>query len=186
MEDSRIVALYWSRDEHAIVETKIKYGRYCYAIAYNILSNHEEAEESENDTYLEAWNSMPPHRPDFLSAFLAKITRRISLDRFRRNTAVKRGSGQIMLSLDELCVCIPDHRKVEDYLQAAALSKHIDTFLRTLPQEERNIFLCRYWYLDSIAQIARRFVCTQSRVKTMLYRTRQKLRKYLEEEGICV
>ena len=91
-----------------------------------------------------------------------------------------------MLSLDELCECIPDHRDVEDYLQATALSKHIDTFLRTLPQEERNIFLCRYWYLDSIAQIARRFVCTQSRVKTMLYRTRHKLRKYLEEEGICV
>ncbi len=186
MEDSRIVALYWARDERAIVETKTKYGRYCYAIAYNILSSHEEAEESEYDTYMDAWNSMPPHRPDFLSAFLAKITRRISLDRLRRNTAAKRGGGQVTLSLDELSECIPDDRRLDDSLQAAALSKYIDTFLRTLPQEERNIFLYRYWYLDSVAEIARRFACTQGRVKTMLYRTRRKLRSYLEKEGIYV
>lgn len=111
MNDNQIVDLYWARDEQAIDETRAKYGQYCYAIAYNILQRCEDAEESVNDTYLDAWNAMPPHKPSILSTFLGKITRRISLDRLRRNNAEKRGGGQAALSLDELMECIPDGKR---------------------------------------------------------------------------
>lgn len=111
MNDNQIVDLYWARDEQAIDETRAKYGQYCYAIAYNILQRCEDAEESVNDTYLDAWNAMPPHKPSILSTFLGKITRRISLDRLRRNNAEKRGGGQAALSLDELMECIPDSKR---------------------------------------------------------------------------
>lgn len=186
MEDSKIVALYWARDEQAIRQTQIKYGRYCYAIAYNILHSREEAEECENDTYLDAWHSMPPHKPQFLSSFLGKITRRISLDKWKKHTAEKRGGGQAALSLDELMECIPDTKNIDDDLQAEELAKLIDTFLRTLPADERSVFLCRYWYFDPVAQIAKQFGFGQSKVKTMLLRTRQKLKTFLEKEGIYI
>lgn len=186
MEDSQIVALYWDRDEEAIRQTQIKYGRYCYAIAYNILHSRQEAEECENDTYLDAWHSMPPHKPQLLSAFLGKITRRISLDKWRRSTAEKRGSGELPLSLSELADCIPDGKSIDENLQSEELAKLIDAFLRTLPPAERSVFLCRYWYFDTVADIAKQFGFGQSKVKTMLLRTRRKLKTYLEKEGITI
>lgn len=186
MEDSKIVALYWARDEEAIRQTPIKYGRYCYAIAYSILHSREEAEECENDTYLDAWRSMPPHKPQLLSAFLGKITRRISLDKWRRSTAEKRGGGEVSLSLSELTDCISDSKIIDENLQADELAKLIDAFLRTLPHAERSVFLCRYWYFDTVADIAKQFGFGQSKVKTMLLRTRRKLKTYLEKEGITI
>lgn len=186
MNDGQIVALYWERDEQAITETRVKYGQYCYAIAYNILQHNEDAEESVNDTYLDAWNAIPPHRPQFLSTFLGKITRRIAIDRLRRNNAEKRGGGQVALSLDELTECIPDGKNIDDKLQAEELSKHIDSFLRSLPSNQRSVFICRYWSFDPIADIAKHFGYSESKVKTMLHRTLGKLKKYLQKEDIFV
>lgn len=186
MEDSNIVALYWTRDEEAIRQTQIKYGRYCYTIAYNILRNCQEAEEAENDTYLDAWHSMPPHKPLLLSAFLGKITRRISLDKWRANSADKRGGGEVPLSLSELTECIPDNKRIDDALHAEELAKLIDAYLRTLPTAERHVFLCRYWYFDTIEDIAKQFGFGQSKVKTLLHRTRQKLKIHLKKEGIYI
>ena len=186
MNDSQIVDLYWARDEQAIVETRVKYGSYCYAIAYNILNRSEDAEESVNDTYLRAWNAMPPHKPSILSTFLGKITRGVALDRMRRNNAEKRGGGQVAQSLDELAECISDGKSIDDNLHAEELSKHIDLFLRSLPSSQRSVFICRYWFFDPIADIAKQFGYSESKVKTMLLRTREKLKKYLEKEDIFV
>ena len=183
MEDNRIVDLYWARSEDAITETSEKYGKYCYAIAYNILSNTEDADESVNDTYLDAWHTMPPHRPSVLSAFLGKLTRRISIDKWRGRTAEKRGGGEIVLALDELAECVPSGHNVEHEAEAAALEKVIDDFVMSLPLTERRVFICRYWYLDPISAIAEQFGFSQSKVKMILHRQRQKLRSILESEA---
>lgn len=184
MEDQKIVELYWNRDEKAIDETRVKYGRYCHQIAYNILRNIEDTDESVNDTYLGAWNSMPPHRPMVLATFLGKITRRISLNRWRMKKAQKRGGGETELALEELMECIPSGKSVEESVEAQELGKIIDGFLDTLPLTERRVFICRYWYLDTIEELCGRFGFSQSKVKTMLYRTRGKLLVVLEKEGI--
>lgn len=184
MEDNRIVDLYWARSENAINETALKYGKYCYAIAYNILSSSEDADECVNDTYLGAWNSMPPNRPSILSTFLGKITRRISLNRWREKNVNKRGGGEVPLVLDELEDCIPSDNNVENDVQAADLAKVIDNFIIALPNTERRVFVCRYWYLDSIPTICKQFGFSQSKVKSMLYRTRGKLMLHLKEEGV--
>ena len=186
MEDNKIVELYWQRDEYAIVETKQKYGKLCYGIAHNILHNHEDAEECENDTYLGAWNSMPPHRPQQLSAFLGRITRRISINRFKQKTAQKRGGGETLLALDELHECIPDGSGIQEQIESEELAKIIDKFLRGLDAEERNIFLCRYWYFYSIKDICAKFGCSQSKIKMKLFRTREKLLVRLGEEGVFI
>ena len=183
MEDKEIISLYWKRDERAVSETSEKYGAYCYAIARNILSSPEDAEESVNDTWLGAWESIPPHKPDVLSAFLGKITRRISLKRWRNRRAAKRGGGVVELALEELNESIPSGQTVEDALTERELPRLIDTFLDTLPDVEQRVFVCRYWYLDSIADIAKRFGFTQSKIKSMLHRARRKLRDYLRKEG---
>lgn len=128
MNDDKIVDLYWIRSEDAITETSIKYGKYCYGIAYNILADAEDAEESVNDTYFDAWNTMPPHRPSALSAFLGKLTRRISIDRWRKRSAAKRG-GELAAALDELNECVPSHENVEQDVLAADLEKRINTFV---------------------------------------------------------
>lgn len=184
MEDARIVDLYWARSETAIDETSAKYGKYCYAIAHNILANAEDADESVNDTYLAAWNSIPPQRPSVLSSFLGKITRRISIDKWRTRNAEKRGGGEIILALDELSDCVPSSRNVEQEVEAALLGKLIDNFVMSLPITERRVFICRYWYLDPIASICQQFGFSQSKVKVMLHRTRNSLRYYLEKEGV--
>lgn len=183
MEDDHIIDLYWARSEDAITETSEKYGKYCYAIAYHILSNAEDAEESVNDTYLGAWRNMPPHRPSILSTFLGKITRRISIDKWRGRTADKRGGGEIVLALDELAECVPSGHRVEHEIESAALEKIIDDFVMSLPLMERRVFICRYWYLDPISAIAEQFGFSQSKVKMILHRQRHRLRSILEREA---
>lgn len=185
MEDARIVDMYWARSERAIAETTEKYGKYCYSIAYNILADPEDADECVNDTYLGAWNSMPPHRPAVLSTFLGKITRRISIDKWRGRNAVKRGGGEVALALEELSECVPSGQNVEREAEGAELAKVIDCFVMSLPVMERRVFLCRYWYLDSVVDISRRLGFSQSKVKMMLHRQRKKLLAYLEERGQC-
>lgn len=183
MEDEQIVQLYWERSDRAISETAYKYGTYCRSIAQNILQNPEDAEEIVNDTWLGAWNAMPPHRPGVLSTFLGKLTRRISIDRFRTRTRHKRGGDTVTLALEELNECVPGGQDIQQELEQRELVRAIDRFLDTLPDRERRIFLCRYWYLDDIASISARFGFTRSKVKSMLYRIRNKLRTHLQEEG---
>ena len=141
MDDKQIVELYWQRNESAIDETASKYGPYCHSIAYNILDNDADAEESVNDTYLDAWNSMPPHRPSILATFLGKITRRISIDRWRKRSAEKRGGGQITVVLDELEECLSDGKSVEQEVEAKILSEVINAFVKSLPDTEQRVFL---------------------------------------------
>lgn len=183
MDDDRIVELYWKRNENAISETATKYGSYLNSISYNILVNREDAQECVNDTYHDAWNSMPPHRPSILSTFLGKITRRISIDRWRRLNAEKRGGGELTLALDELEDCVSGSDSVEDEIKRRELAKLFNDFLNTLPVTERRVFLCRYWYMDSIQSIAQQFGFSQSKVASMLNRTRGKLRAQLVKEG---
>lgn len=183
MDDDRIVELYWKRNENAIAETATKYGSYLNSISYNILVNREDAQECVNDTYHDAWNSMPHHRPSILSTFLGKITRRISIDRWRRLNAEKRGGGELTLALDELEDCVSGSGSVEDEIKRRELAKLFNDFLNTLPVTERRVFLCRYWYMDSIQSIAQQFGFSQSKVASMLNRTRGKLRAQLVKEG---
>jgi RNA polymerase sigma-70 factor (ECF subfamily) len=179
VEDKEIVDLFWARSENAIVETSQKYGNYCMAIARNILSNHNEAEESVNDTYLAAWKTMPPSRPVKLSAFLGRITRNIALNKYDYNKAGKR-NGEFDLVLSELGDCISTYDNYEE----GQVAKAISAFLRGLDNESRNTFIRRYWYSDSISDVSKRFGMSESKVKSMLFRTRQKLRTYLEKEGV--
>lgn len=183
MEDEAIVALYWERSEDAIKETDIKYGKFCYSIAYGLLHNEEDAAESVNDTYLEAWNSMPPHKPNYLSAFLGRITRHLSVDRFRKNHAEKRGGGEYPVLLDELAECISSKDSVEAQVELKELAKSINTFLRRLPTEKQQVFLRRYWYGDSMEELGNRFGFSTGKVKSMLFHIREKLQKHLEKEG---
>ena len=183
MNDKNIVDLYFNRDEEAIAQTDKKYGRYCYSIAYNILTNKEDAEESVSDTYMTAWRAIPPRRPSVLSTFLGKITRHISIDRWRERSAYKRGGGEVTLALEELKDCVAGLQNVEMEYERKELIRAYVKFLDTLPITERRVFLCRYWYVDSVEAIAEKFGFSQSKVKTMLYRTRKKFRKTLWEEG---
>jgi len=183
MNDKAIVDLFWNRSEQAIVETGNKYGKYCYSIAYNILTNPEDAEESVNDTYMDAWNCIPPNRPSILATFLGKITRRISIDCYRNRTAKKRGGGELPLVLEELQECIASSDTVEQEVEATHLSEVINSFVRGLSHTEQKVFLCRYWYMDSVASICVQFRFSESKVKSMLYRTREKLKVLLEKEG---
>lgn len=183
MNDIQIVQLYWDRSEEAIPATANKYGSYCHSIANNILQNSQDAEECVNDTYLGAWNAMPPHRPSSLSAFLGKITRRISIDRWRAKNRCKRGGDQVVLALEELTECTDPKSNVEQAVETKALSACIDRFLAALPAAQRRIFLQRYWYLESIDRIAAMHGFSRGKVTSMLHRLRSKLRIYLEEEG---
>ena len=183
MEDSRIVDLYWERSEQAIYETQRKYDHYCFSIANNILPFREDAEESVNDTWLDAWNNMPPHKPSILSTFLGKITRRISIDRWRKKHAGKRGGGEMDLVLDELEDCVSDPTDVEIVIEQQEMARAIREFLDALSATERRVFLRRYWYMDSIAGIALDYDFTESKTASMLHRTRKKLREKLESEG---
>ncbi|MBE5948193.1 MAG: sigma-70 family RNA polymerase sigma factor [Lachnospiraceae bacterium] len=183
MEDCAIVGLYWDRDEQAIPATSEKYGRYCTSIAKNILGNIEDAEECVNDTYLNAWNSMPPHKPDVLSTFLGKITRNLSLNRYKYNTAEKRGGGEAVVVLDELSEVVSDTDIVEQEIERKELVNAINTFLDTLDLKKRSIFICRYWYFDSVEDIATSFGMTENNVSVILNRLRKKLQQYLSERG---
>ena len=183
MDDKSIVDLYFSRDQEAITQTDKKYGHYCYRIAYNILTNKEDAEESVSDTYVAAWRAIPPRRPSVISTFLGKITRHIAIDRWRERNASKRGGGEVPLALEELQDCVAGMQNVEMDYERKEIIKAYVKFLDALPVTERRVFLCRYWYVDSVEAIADKFGFSQSKVKTMLHRTRAKLRKQLAEEG---
>ena len=183
MEDYHIVDMYWQRNESAISETAAKYGKYLYSISYQILLNAEDAEECVNDTYNDAWQSMPPHRPSILSTFLGKITRRISIDLWRKYSAEKRGRGEIALALDELEECVSGNGNVETEVERQELQTKLNEFLKKLPHTERQVFICRYWYMNSVSDIAKQFGYSDSKIKSMLYRTRKKLRLMLEKEG---
>lgn len=184
MEDERIIALYFSRSEQAIQETEKKYGGYCYSIAMNILTNREDAEECVSDTYMAAWNTIPPKKPALLNAFLGKITRCLSIDRWRKRSSLKRGGGEIILALEELEDCTSPEESIETAAEKKQTALALNQFLSRLPEMERNVLLCRYWYLDSIDQIAQATGFTPSKVKSMLHRTRGKLKKHLEQEAL--
>jgi len=183
VEDAKIVQLYWDRDEQAIPETADKYGRYCTSIARNILGNKEDAEECVNDTYLNAWDAMPPHRPNMLSTFLGKITRNLSFNRYKHNTAEKRGGGELPLVLDELSELVSGTEDVGREVEYHELVKALNQFLQGLPMEKRMIFVRRYWYTDSVSEIANRFGMKEGTVSMTLNRLRNRLRNYLLERG---
>ena len=184
MEDLQIVDLYFDRNESAIDETERKYGKYLYTIANNILSSNRDSEEAVNDTYLGAWRSIPPHRPQRLSTYLGKITRRISLEKWKFYHTQKRGGGEVALALEELEDCIPGGETPEQVLEMKELTARINCFLKMLPVTEQRVFINRYWYLTPIKRIARDFGYSESKVKSMLSRTRGKLKAYLQKEGI--
>lgn len=186
LKDEEILDLYWIRAERAIVETQNVYGRYCYRIAWNILYDKEDSDECVNDTWLRAWNAIPPARPGRLGLFLGTITRNLSLDRWKGKRTMKRGNGAMMMALDELAECVPSAHSVEDAVEAGELEKLLNAFLKSLPERESNIFLRRYWFVDEYSEIARRYGMNLNTVKTSLFRTRAKLREYLEKEGILI
>ena len=184
MEDKQIVSLYWARNPQAIDRSQEKYGPYCLSIARNILRQEQDAEESVNDTWLGAWNAMPPQRPSVLSAFLGRITRNLSLDRYKAARAEKRGGDSFPAALDELSECVPAMGGVEQTMDERELGRAIDRFLRTVPEKQCSLFLRRYWYAESISQIAARYSMKENTVKSVLFRTREQLRAFLQKEGL--
>ena len=186
MDDNWIVELYLLRDETAIRQTSEKYGNRLRSLAYGIVNDRQTAEECENDTYMEAWNAIPPHEPGgYLYAFLARITRHISLNRCRDRGRLKRGALICELSA-ELEQCIPAPDDTECRIDDMAMREAINGFLGALGEEKRNIFVRRYWYLDSIADISKRFALSESKVKTTLFRCRGQLREHLKKEGYTI
>lgn len=186
MDDKSIVQLYWDRDESAITESSRKYGAYCTSIARNILFNMADAEECVNDTWLHAWNAMPPHRPSVLSAFLGKITRNLSFDLYRKLHREKRGRNNIDAALDELAECVSGSEDTERLWEMNELKKEINRFVSSLTEEKRCMFILRYWYADSIGEIAERMGMNENNVSVTLARIRNKLKKYLIERGFDV
>ena len=183
MEDGEIVALYWARDSRAIRESEEKYGAYCASIARSILGSPEDAEECVSDTWLRAWNAMPPQRPSLLSAFFGRITRNLAFDRWRSSSAQKRGGGETAAVLEELSDCVSGRGDPERLLEDGELIADLNAFLRSLPQEKRRMFLRRYWYGDPVSEIAKRFGMRENRVAVSLHRMRNALRGYLTERG---
>ena len=186
MEDSQIVQLYWDRDERAIPATAEAYGAYCFTIAHNILQSPQDAEECVNDTYLHTWNAIPPQRPRILSAFLGRITRNLALHLFHRSRARKRGGGGLDLVYEELSECVSGADPVAQAFDARELADALNDFLAALPARKRRIFVRRYWYADSVGQIAARMDMTENSVSVTLYRLRAALRIFLEERGFTV
>ena len=184
MEDSKIIDLYWARDEAAIAQTDTAYGRKLHALANRILNNREDAEESVSDTYMKTWEIIPPQRPNHFYGFLASICRHLSLHKVDWRLASKR-NAEIVALTEEMELCIPDTRRDAEW-EDREIGRLMDAFLEALPRETRLIFLRRYWHMDSIASIAARYEITESKVKMQLSRTRSKLRRYLEQEGIKV
>ncbi len=183
MDDKAIIELYWERSEQAISESSAKYGGYCFAIAYNILENREDSDECVNDTWYNAWNAMPPQKPELLSAFLGKITRRLSINRQRRSRAEKRGGGEYALCVEELTECIPAKNRAEDRCDEKALSELLDRFISQSKPLDRTLFLRRYWYMCPLKTLSEEFGMGESAVKMRLMRMRERLREVLEKEG---
>ena len=185
MEDQKIVDLYWQRSDLAISETNQKYGRYCHSIAYHICGTVEDAEECVNDTWLRAWNLMPDQRPAILSTFLGRITRNFAINLIKSKNRIKRGGGEAVLALDELEECIPGGINPEHVLEEKELEAAIGSFVSELPQTEKTIFVLRYWRVAPIDEIAEKLQFSKGKIKSSLFRTRRKLRDYLQEEGLC-
>ena len=183
MEDSRIVELYWQKNADAIKESDRKYGTYCFSIADNILHSKEDSEECVNDTWLNAWNAIPPQKPTKLQMFLAKITRNLSFNRFRSRSAKKRGSGEMTLVLDELAECLAAESDVVSEYEAKELARCIQLFVRALPERDANVFVRRYFFTEPVAKIAEHYRLTENHVMVILSRTRKKLKKHLVKEG---
>ena len=183
MHDEQIVALYWDRKEDAIRQTQQKYGAYLSKIAYNILSDFEDSEECVNDTYLKAWNSMPTHRPSVLSTYLGKIARQLSIDVFRKRNSVKRYASEYAFSLEELGDTFSDGTTPEKALDDKLLDEAINSFLCALSDDARNTFIGRYYFFDSLKDVAAYCGMSEAKAKSMLYRTRQNLKAYLVKEG---
>ena len=183
MEDEKIIALYWERNENAVRETNAKYGRYCYTVAYNILHSHEDSEECVNDTWNSAWNIIPPEKPTRLQSFLARITRNIAIDRYRYENAQKR-SAEIEIAIDEYWECIPNQdAAIEDEV---VLEKAINGFLASLDTKARIIFMRRYWFSDSYSDISKQVGLSEKNVSVRLTRIRKELRKYLSEREVLL
>ena len=184
--DMAIIELYWGRDQSAIEKTVAQYGGYCFSIANGILNNREDSEECVSDTWLRAWNAIPPQRPGKLSLFLGKITRHLAFDKYKMDRAKKRGGTETALALAELEECVPASTTVEQIVEDHALNKIINAFLRSLPERECNIFLLRYWHNKTLAEIGERLSMKENNVKSSLFRSRKKLKAYLEKEGVAL
>lgn len=186
MDDKQIISLYEKRNEDAIKKTAEKYGAYCHAIANGILSDTQDAEECVNDTWLRAWNSIPPQKPNSLKLFLAKITRNLSFNRYKEKTRGKRGGGEIALALDELDEVIGGTYDVETEFLRKEMRNALNRFLRELPKREADIFLRRYFYVESTEKIARHYFIKEANVRLILSRTRQKLKEFLKKENVLL
>ena len=186
MDDAIIVQLYWDRNEQAISATADKYGQYCSVIADNILGNSEDAEECVNDTYMKAWNAIPPSRPNRLATYLGKITRNLAFDKFKHNKAEKRGGGELPIILDELAECVSGKESVENEFDRKTHISAIDAFLETLPKQKQMLFIRRYWYSDSVSDIATRYSLSAGSVAMQLSRMRKSMRIYLTERGFDI
>ena len=183
MDDNTIVELFYQRNEAALRETQSKYGRYLFTIAYNILSDNEDSAECLNDTYLNAWNSIPPNRPVRLASYLGTLARNLAIIRRRRNTTLSRGGSQYDLSLDELGECVSGGVTIDRALDSKLVGQSISSWLRVLEPEVRVIFVSRYFYCDSVRDIAKRMGMKENTVKSTLFRARQGLRAFLIKEG---
>jgi len=187
MDDSTIVTLYWERSESAIAATAEKYSRYCGSIAYNILRNLKDMEECLNDTYLRAWNAIPPARPSMLSAFLGKITRNLAINMYEKGRAEKRSYEVVDALSSELENCIPDiSAELNDLFQSEQIRNSLNSFLEGLKKTHRKVFVRRYWYMNSVEEISDYYGLTETNVKSILHRTREKLRKKLEKEDFLL
>lgn len=188
MEDEKIIALFWDREERALREARRRYEPYCRSIAGRILTNRQDVQECLNDTWLGAWNAIPPHRPRWLRTFLGKITRNLALKRLEKSAARKRGGGEAALAWEELeqSLAGPDRveHQVEEQLFCQQLAVVLEEFLRALPRQARIMFLRRYWYFCSVKEIAKAEGVSESAVKSSLFRTREKLKATLQEEGL--
>ena len=184
MSDEEIIALYFARDEQALAQTDAKYGPYCFSLANAILPSREDAEEALNDTYLKAWQSMPPKKPAVLRLFLAKITRNLAIDRWRKNTAEKRGKGETQVLLDELAECVAGSESPETELLRKELTASLNRFLRKLPEKDRTVFLLRYYYAGTKDDIARKTGLSSNQVKYILQKVRKQLADTLKKEGL--
>ena len=183
MDDAKIIALYEARDEKAIAETQQKYGGYCRYIAERILVSREDAEECVNDAYHKAWNTIPPQKPESLASYIGMLTRQLSLNRYKENHRQKRGAGEVPLVLDELQECIADRGDMPS-ADDITLRDAMNAFLAGLPQRTRMVFMRRYWYADEVTTIAADYGMSEGHVNVLLYRTRKKLKEYLEKEEI--
>lgn len=186
MRDTEIIDLYFARDERALSESEKSFGSYCYSIAWHILYDKEDSDECVNDTWLKAWNNIPPTRPNKLAIFLGTITRNLSLDRWKSKQTLKRGSGEMDVVLDEIEECVPDKSSVEDMVETEELKELLNKFLHELPEKDCSIFLRRFWYVEEYAEIAKRYDLNINTVKSSVFRTRAKLREFLEKEGVTI